>query len=122
MASSVSLLIEAWRAKAEQLERYAPVAAVAFRDAALELEAALHSTEDGVTLAEAERLGGYSADHLSRLVREGRLTNVGRKYAPRIRRADVPVKPGHALPLPPPADQFSTRRRIVADAQAQRGA
>jgi len=87
-----------------------------------ELEAALQSVEDGVTLAEAARLGGYSADHLGRLIHEGTLVNVGRKYAPRIRRADVPVKPGHRLPPPPATDQFSARRRIVADAQSHQGA
>jgi hypothetical protein len=118
----VSTLPEVWRAKAAELERYSPAAAIAFRDAAQELEAALHSTEDGVTLTEASRVGGYSVDHLARLVREQRLTNLGRKHAPRIRRADVPVKPGHRLPLPPAPDQLSARRRIVAEAQTHQGA
>jgi hypothetical protein len=104
------------------LERFAPAAATAFREAALELEEALHAGEDAVTLSEAERIGGYSADHLARLVREGKLPNVGRKHAPRIRRTDVPLKPGHALTLERNADQLSPRRRIVADAQAHKGA
>ena len=79
--------------------------------------------EDVVTLLEASRIGGYSVDHLQRLVARHTITNVGRKYAPRIRRADVPTKPGYSsatLPAPTAADQFSARRRIVADAQAHR--
>lgn len=76
--------------------------------------------EDTVTLTEASRIGGYSVDHLQRLVRGGTLANQGRKFSPRIRRADVPIKPGReaaGLPAAGLQDQFSTRRRIVADAQ-----
>jgi len=74
--------------------------------------------EDLVTLSEASRLGGYSVDHLSRLLREGTLENRGRKHAPRIRRAEVPTKPGHALLASSRESLFSSRRRIVADALA----
>ena len=82
-------------------------------------------TEDVVTLQEASLIGGYSVDHLQRLVAGGTIGNVGRKGAPRVRRADVPIKPGHgsaSLPTASPPDSFSARRRIVADAQTQRGA
>ncbi len=34
----------------------------------------------------------YSADHLGRLVREGKLPNAGREGAPRIRLQDLPRK------------------------------
>jgi len=80
--------------------------------------------EDTVTLAEAALLGGYSVDHLQRIVAAGTIENAGRKGAPRIRRTDVPVKPGHhaALLTPIAGDQLSTRRRIVADVQAHTGA
>ena len=81
--------------------------------------------DDTLTLREASLLGGYSVDHLQRLVSQGTLRNVGRKGAPRIRRDDVPTKPGHgSVPLQPAAssDQLSARRRIVADAQAHKGA
>lgn len=67
-----------------------------------------------VTIAEASRLGGYSVDHLQRLVASGQLANVGRKHRPRIRRSDVPTKPGHTLPTDAEAGHFSDRRRIVA--------
>lgn len=45
---------------------------------------------DALTLREAAGESGYSPDHLSRLVREGRLPNVGRKHAPRVLRSDLP--------------------------------
>ncbi|MDB4882889.1 MAG: hypothetical protein JWL95_1655 [Gemmatimonadetes bacterium] len=79
--------------------------------------------DDVVTLQEASRIGGYSVDHLQRMVAAQTITNVGRKHAPRMRRADVPTKPGHRAPLlpgPQALDQLSPRRRIVADAQAHR--
>ena len=80
---------------------------------------------DTVSLREAHAIGGYSLDHLARLIRQQKLTNEGRRHAPRLRRADVPIKPGHAAPAllaQTPANQLSVRRRIVADAQAYRGA
>lgn len=78
-----------------------------------------------VTLQEAALAGGYSVDHLQRMVATGTIENVGRKGAPRVRRGDVPTKPGHSsggLPSHVSSDQLSARRRIVADAQAHRGA
>jgi len=70
-----------------------------------------------VTLKEAHLIGGYSVDRLQKLVASGALENVGRRHRPRIRRAEVPIKPGHssaALPSEPDATQFVNRRRIVA--------
>jgi hypothetical protein len=79
-----------------------------------DLEALERSAALGVlTLNEAHELGGYSVDHLQRMVATGQLENVGRKHRPRIRLRDVPVKPGHALPNAPDASHFSVRRRIV---------
>src|SRR5437016_5561658 len=91
----VSALPTHWRARATELERYAPAAAQAFNDAADQLDASLQSTEESVTLKEAAEIGGFSPDHLQRLVAQGRLANVGRKGRPRIRRDDVPIKPGY---------------------------
>lgn len=48
---------------------------------------------DELTLKGAAAISGYSADHLSRLIRAGSLPNVGKKGAPRIRRADLPIRP-----------------------------
>ncbi|MFL5516646.1 MAG: hypothetical protein ACJ8DJ_10845, partial [Gemmatimonadales bacterium] len=35
----------------------------------------------------------YSVDHLARLIREGRLPNAGRHGSPRVRAADLPLRP-----------------------------
>jgi hypothetical protein len=48
--------------------------------------------DDALTLVEAAHETGYSAEHLGRLVREGKVSNAGRKNAPRIRRGDLPHK------------------------------
>jgi len=50
------------------------------------------AAEDGqsLTLAQAAARSGYSEDHLGRLVRSGRLPNLGRKGSPRIRAGDLP--------------------------------
>jgi hypothetical protein len=107
-------LVSRWLARADELEPYAPAAAEAFRRAAAELEAERRANDDPVTLREASLAGGYSVDHLQRLVAAGTLENIGRKNRPRIRRADIPVKPGRGLPSAPDGAQFSARRRIVA--------
>jgi hypothetical protein len=60
--------------------------------------------EDGsgtMTLREAALLSGYSADYLGRLLREGKLTNHGRKGAPRILRRDLPKRPGRPVAVAP---------------------
>ena len=91
----VSGLAAHWRAQAAELERFAPAASQAFRDAADQLDNVLQSDEESVTLAEASRLGGYSIDALQRMVASGKIENAGRKGRPRIRLAHVPTKPGH---------------------------
>ena len=88
-----------WRARATDLERYSPAAAQAFREAADQLDELLQSVGASVTLKEASTLGGYSIDALQRMVASGRVENAGRKGRPRIRRADVPTKPGHSYEL-----------------------
>ncbi len=45
-----------------------------------------------LTLTEAARRSGNSAGHLGRLVRQGKLPNAGRKYAPKIRVGDLPKR------------------------------
>jgi hypothetical protein len=75
---------------------------------------AMRDGDDSVTLTEAHLIGGYSVDRLQKLVASGEIQNVGRRNRPRIRRADVPVKPGHSLPSDAATGQFSDRRRIVA--------
>lgn len=49
-----------------------------------------------LSLQEAAAVSGFSVDHLRHLVAKGRLENVGRKGAPRVRRGDLPKKTGRA--------------------------
>lgn len=51
-----------------------------------------------LTLVEAARISGYSTDHLGRLIRNGQLTNVGRKHAPRVLERDLPKRVTRAAP------------------------
>jgi len=106
----VSALPAHWRSRATELAPYAPAAAQAFRDAADQLDEALQAPDDSVSISEAASLGGFSIDRLQKLVANGRIANVGRKGKPRIRREDVPVKPGHAAKL----RKLSTRANIKA--------
>jgi hypothetical protein len=52
---------------------------------------------DELTLTAASALSGYSTDHLSRLIRDGSIPNAGRRGSPRIRRADLPIRPKGSL-------------------------
>jgi hypothetical protein len=104
-----------WRQLADTLAPFTAPAAEAYRRAAAELEVEMRSA-DVVTLREASLIGGYTVDHLQRVVAAGTIENVGKKGAPRLRRSDVPRKPGYVLPTESGADQLSARRRIVRDA------
>jgi hypothetical protein len=78
---------------------------------------ALFGSEENelLTLTEAAKISGYTADHLGRQVRNGTLKNYGRPHAPRVRRADLPRKP---LLLDAAADTnlIGASRRQVAKA------
>jgi hypothetical protein len=88
---SVRELVAQWRQKAEALRPFAEPAARAFEAAADELaDAVARDDEQLLTVQEASRASGYSADHLARLLRDRTIPNAGRKGAPRIRRADLP--------------------------------
>lgn len=99
-----SELIQAWREEAERLrERYGDERLAKICEThARELEAALATSQDEVlTLTEAAKESGYSADHLGRLVAAGTIPNAGRKHAPGIRRRDLPARPGRPAPVAP---------------------
>ena len=65
------------------------------------IEQALDRLDDQpLTLAEAALRSGYSRDHLARIIREGRVPNAGRRGSPRIRAADLPIRPRPVLAGP----------------------
>lgn len=88
-----------WRKEADNARAWgADGTATAIERCAEELEAALaHGDDELLTLTQAAELTGYTADHLGRQIRAGKLTNRGRKNTPRVRRGDLTPKPG-ALP------------------------
>ena len=94
---ALTALAQKWAAEASDLEtRYHDArGASLFRLCAAELLEAIREAEARVlTLTEAAEASGYSSDHLRRLIADGRITNAGRRGAPRIRLADLPSKPG----------------------------
>jgi hypothetical protein len=52
--------------------------------------------DDRLTQAEAGRLAGVSRQHVHRLLREGRLRDVGIRGAPRVSRAELLARYPHA--------------------------
>jgi len=88
-------LLARWREECALLRRRGAAAhAEVLESAAADLEATLTMAEtEAVTLAEAARLSGYTADALGRMIRTGALRNLGRPHAPRVRVADLPRKP-----------------------------
>ena len=114
--ASVEVLPGAWRKQAKALRRYGgDTPAVALDRCADDLEATLRERDETtLSLVEAAKESGYSADHLGRLVRDGKIPNAGRPGAPRIARAHLPRK-AQAPAEPPLADK--PRRGDVSNAQ-----
>ena len=92
----VADLTARWREEATLLRsRGAEVQAAVLEQCAAELATAIRECESEVlSLEKASVISGYSADHLGRLIREGKLPNAGRPNAPRLLRRDVPRKAG----------------------------
>ena len=113
---SVEALPTNWRKRAKALRRYASESpAVALERCADELEDTLRERDETTfSLVEAARESGYTADHLGRLVRDGRIPNAGRPGAPRIARRDLPRK-AQTPPEPPLAEK--PRRGELSNAQ-----
>ena len=62
-----------------------------------ELQSAITEWElQQLTLAEAVNESGYGYSALQKMVASGELENVGSKGTPRVRRRDLPKKPGSA--------------------------
>lgn len=102
MTDTLLTLHTRWRQKARLFREHGHEAtARAYEACSKELETALQDNEDDLlNLQEAARESGYSADHLGRLIREGKIPNAGRRNAPRIRRSDLPRRPETAVSRP----------------------
>ncbi len=107
-----------WLARRDELRRlHALVDGAELCDTLLaELDALVRASADApLSLQHAAAESGYSADHLGRLVREGKLPNAGRPNAPKIRRGDLPQKAG-TLPTAPLLGSVQDPKRRVAQA------
>ncbi len=90
-------LVNKWEAEAAAMERRGILirGEVLCREFVADLQALQRGeSEEPLTIAQASAESGYSAEHVARMVRQGLIPNQGRKRAPRIRRADLPRKPG----------------------------
>jgi hypothetical protein len=72
------------------------------------------SLDEPLSLTEAARRTGYSADHIGRLVREGKLPNAGRTHAPRVRARELvaQLKPKLAAPSAKAYDPATDARSL----------
>lgn len=89
-------LAGSWKEEATLLRRRgAPRQAEALESAAEDLEERLEEwAMETLTVAEAVEESGYSKSQLYSLLSDDKLENVGEKGAPRVRRGDLPRKPG----------------------------
>ncbi len=110
-----------WRGEAEHQRELGAMGQACTLDwCASELERALQDEGDSIlTLKEAAALSGLSADHLGRLVREGKIPNAGRENAPRIRRGDVPIKTGALRAIDRPTQLHSTKGQVMLSVATQ---
>jgi hypothetical protein len=113
---NLEALVTRWRAQAGDLRRFgAGGQADAVDQCAVELESALASMGDEMlSLESAARESGYSADHLGRLIRTGRLTNHGRPKAPKVRHGELPKKPIPLARSAPVGDMEALTLTIIA--------
>jgi hypothetical protein len=92
--NQVLVLQEEWRNEAATLRKRGDVrGAELLLGVADELRRRLSiAGDETLTLVEAAAISGYHPAHVGRLVRTGKLANYGRRHAPRVRRADLPLK------------------------------
>ena len=99
MNTAIDRLLRHWHAEAEKLRSWGVDAtAQAVDRCAAELEDTLTTLDaETLSLGEASQASGYCVSHLRRLITEGKLRDVAEKGQPRVRRADLPLKPGHTV-------------------------
>lgn len=109
-------LADSWRSEAELLRSYgAEQAAEAAERHAEEVEEAVErSRQERLRIKRAAEESGYSEDHLRRLIRDGTIPNAGDDHRPRVRRRDLPRKPGHRARVEGTADGGVGSRTQVA--------
>lgn len=109
-----------WRAEAARLRHWCgdhdPVARALVTVAAQVEQVLATAADDLLTLGKAASESGYSVEHLGRMLREQPVLNAGRRGAPRIRRGNLPMKPGYSKPPTPTDEAASPPRRGVAHA------
>lgn len=122
--TSLREVIARWRQEQERFAQLGLMANAAALTGVIldDIEAA----EDGLAdelldLSAAATESGYSKSHISRLIRDGFLSNAGKPHAPLVRRADLPRKP-RSLRCPRPRVQLLNVRpgqvaRAIVDAQ-----
>ena len=93
---TLSDLVARWIEQATSMERWGDDRGAAIlSQCATQLDLAAREYEgEELTITAASAASGYSADHLRALVASGEISNAGRKGSPRIRRCDLPMKPG----------------------------
>jgi hypothetical protein len=74
------------------------------------LEARARHLGQLMTLQEGAEECGYSKAHLGRMVRNGSISNAGKKHAPRVLRRDLPTK--LALSPPQPVSDLSSEQIV----------
>lgn len=94
-------LTSRWRNEAEIFERRgAANQAATLMSCADELEQWMRERElEKLSLTQATEESGFSYSALQKMVAKGRLTNVGDKNRPRVRRCDLPRKPSRSTPV-----------------------
>lgn len=113
--TAISDVIERWEAKRGEFARYsAQVDGAALVTEMLADLESLAACETAVSLSVAAAQSGYCADYLSRLIREGKLTNYGRKHAPRVRLSECPTKPRLAVSSQKSYDPRADARSLVS--------
>ena len=112
-----------WRTRAKEMRDLdAKAQAVTLEHCAEELEDALRDLEAvSLNLQQAAEESGYSADHLGRLVREGRIPNAGQGGSPKILRRDLPRKAGALTSEPSLHELPCTKEQIVRSVIAEGG-
>ncbi len=89
-------LAERWRAQAAILRlRGADPQAATLESCAADLETYERERElEAITLTQAAAESGYSYSALQKMVGQGIIPNAGKPHSPRLRRGDLPKKPG----------------------------